>query len=97
MQVKSVSKERSQKAVVPSEVTENETVVSPVRVFGGVCLATAEEELVKKNWNAEPSAEQLEEMVFGCLIVVNTVLVVVAKNTVSAVVVAVAVVVVYEL
>ena len=46
MQVKSVSKERSQKAVVPSEVTENETVVSPVRVFGGVCLATAEEELV---------------------------------------------------
>ena len=81
MQVKSVSKERSQKAVVPSEVTENETVVSPVRVFGGVWLNSSADELVKKNWNAEPSTEQLEEMVFGCLVVVAVVVAVVAANT----------------
>ena len=51
MQVKSVENERSQKAVVPAEVTENETVVSPVRGFGwfGVCWNRAgEEELVRR-------------------------------------------------
>jgi len=68
---------------VPSEVTENDTVVSPLRVFGGVWLNSSADELVKKNWNAEPSTEQLEEIVFGCLVVVAAVAVVavVAANT----------------
>jgi hypothetical protein len=68
--------------VVPSTVTENGTVVSPVRGLGGVWRSSARE-LDRDGWKADMDnleEELIEVLNVGCSVVA-------ARNTFSAVVV----------
>jgi len=69
MQVKSVSKERSQKAVEPADETENEMVVSPVSSFDGGVISDEEKAPGKWKENVETSVEQLGELNVCCSVV----------------------------
>ena len=70
--------------MAPSTVTENGTVVSPVRgLGGGVWRSSAGEELDREVWKADMEnleEESIEELDVGCPVVA-------ARNTFSAAVV----------
>ena len=64
---------------MPSTVTENGMVVSPVRGLGGVWRSSAVE-LDREGWKADMEKELIEELNVGCSVVA-------ARNTFSLVVV----------